>query len=64
MRRKGDHVAMARAFENHGQKFTPDQIHVIGDKPRYIESENFRHPRHGCGKIFQRGNSPHTIQIF
>jgi len=35
-------VAMARALEDHGEEFTPDQIYVIGDTPRDIE----------CGKAF------------
>jgi phosphoglycolate phosphatase-like HAD superfamily hydrolase len=33
---------MARALEDHGEEFTPDQIYVIGDTPRDIE----------CGKAF------------
>jgi len=35
-------VAAARAFEEHGEEFTPDRIYVIGDTPRDIE----------CGKAF------------
>lgn len=35
-------VAQARALELHGESFTPDRIHVIGDTPRDIE----------CGKAF------------
>lgn len=35
-------VAQARAFEEHGEKFTTDRIYVIGDTPRDIE----------CGKAF------------
>ena len=35
-------IAAARAFEEHGKEFTPDQIYVIGDTPRDIE----------CGKAF------------
>lgn len=35
-------VAQARALEEHGEEFTPDRIHVIGDTPRDIE----------CGKAF------------
>jgi phosphoglycolate phosphatase-like HAD superfamily hydrolase len=35
-------VAVSRAFEAHGEEFTPDRIYVIGDTPRDIE----------CGKAF------------
>jgi phosphoglycolate phosphatase-like HAD superfamily hydrolase len=35
-------VAASRAFEEHGEDFTPDRIYVIGDTPRDIE----------CGKAF------------
>ncbi len=29
---------MAHPFEDHGEKFTPDQIHGISDKPGDLES--------------------------
>jgi phosphoglycolate phosphatase-like HAD superfamily hydrolase len=35
-------IAMSRAFEEHGEEFTPERIYVIGDTPRDIE----------CGKAF------------
>ena len=35
-------VAQTRAFEEHGEEFSPDRIYVIGDTPRDIE----------CGKAF------------
>jgi phosphoglycolate phosphatase-like HAD superfamily hydrolase len=35
-------IAVSRAFEEHGEEFTPERIYVIGDTPRDIE----------CGKAF------------
>ena len=35
-------IAMARALQEHGEEFAPDQIYIIGDTPRDIE----------CGKVF------------
>jgi phosphoglycolate phosphatase len=42
VRNKLGPVAMARALQQHGEKFSPKQIYVIGDTPRDIE----------CGRVF------------